>query len=389
MSDETILPRAVPDRGEHERHHAEPVVQIFAEASGLDFGLQLLVGGRDQTHVHRDFSGAAKAPEGLGLEHLEELGLQLRREVADLIEEDRAVVGDLEEALLPVFRVGERTLLVAEQLGVEEGGVESRAVDLDEGCLGPGTEVMNHAGDPAFARSALSGEENGGPFALSEERDLMGEVLHAGGRAERIEAVIGRALNQEGFVYAAEPRLVGDPGGGGGQVLHVHRLGQEVLGAELHGAHRRGDVRLAREQDDGGVPLAQVLQHFQAIHPGKPEIQHDHLRPKPIEGGQACLPAQLPCDLIAQSLEIVSDTAQNVDIIVDQQNRSQASEGPRAEGSDHTAETHPPETKHSRPERHASGGGGDHDADGGGNDRRRKGSDAAGLPVELDRLDGR
>ena len=140
--------------------------------------------------------------------------------------------------------------------------------------------------------------------------------------AQRIQPVAGRALHQQRLVDPAEPRLVGHARGGGGQVLHVHRLGQEVLGAELHGADRGGDVALAGEQDDGGVPLAQVLQHLHAVHARQPEIQDDDLGPQPVEGGQARLAAQLPGHLVAQALEVVPDAAQNVDIVIDEENGS-------------------------------------------------------------------
>ena len=150
----------------------------------------------------------------------------------------------------------------------------------------------------------------------------MGEVLHARGRAQRVEAVPGRALAQQRLVDPAEPRLVGHPGGGGGEVLHVHRLGEEVLGAELHGADRGGDVALAGEEDDGGVPLAQVLEHLQAVHPRQAQVEDDHLGPQAIERGQPRLAAQLPGDLVRQALEVVPDAAQNVDIVIDEEDGS-------------------------------------------------------------------
>ena len=59
----------------------------------------------------------------------------------------------------------------------------------------------------------------------------------------------GSALDQQGLVDPPQPRLVGDPGRGRGEVLHVHRLGEEVLGAELHRPDRGGHIGLAGQQD--------------------------------------------------------------------------------------------------------------------------------------------
>ena len=51
------------------------------------------------------------------LEHAQELGLQRQRQLADLVEEQRAAVGRLEVApACAAIGAGERALLVAEQL---------------------------------------------------------------------------------------------------------------------------------------------------------------------------------------------------------------------------------------------------------------------------------
>ena len=56
--------------------------------------------------------------------------------------------------------------------------------------------------------------------------------------------------------------------------------------------------------------------------PGKRQIQDDHFGPQPVERGQARLAAQLPGDLVAEALEVVPDAAQNVDIVIDQEDRA-------------------------------------------------------------------
>jgi hypothetical protein len=127
----------------------------------------------------------------------------------------------------------------------------------------------------------------------------------------------GRALDQERLVDPAKPGLVRHPGGRRGQVLHVDGLGEEVFGAELHRANRGGDVGLAGEEDDGGVALAEVLQHLHAVHPGEPEVEDHHLRAQAVEGGQPGLAAQLASDLVADPLEVVADAAQHVNVVVD------------------------------------------------------------------------
>ena len=79
--------------------------------------------------------GAAEPLECALLEHPQQLGLQLERQVADLVEEQRAAVGQL-EAARPSRRdgAGEGALLVAEQLALEQAGGQRGAVDVTKAC---------------------------------------------------------------------------------------------------------------------------------------------------------------------------------------------------------------------------------------------------------------
>ena len=56
------------------------------------------VGGAHDAHVHRDLPVPAQPGELRILQHLQHLGLQARAHLPDLVQEDRAAVGDLEAA---------------------------------------------------------------------------------------------------------------------------------------------------------------------------------------------------------------------------------------------------------------------------------------------------
>ena len=67
------------------------------------------------------------------LQHAQQLHLERRRQLADLVEEQRAAVGRPEEAgLALVVGAGEGALLVAEQLALEQRLGQRAAVDGDE-----------------------------------------------------------------------------------------------------------------------------------------------------------------------------------------------------------------------------------------------------------------
>ena len=68
------------------------------------------------------------------LEHAQQLHLQRQRQLADLVEEERAAVGRLEETRLVADGAGEGALHVAEELGLEQVLRDRRAVDRDEGA---------------------------------------------------------------------------------------------------------------------------------------------------------------------------------------------------------------------------------------------------------------
>ena len=78
------------------------------------------MGRADDAHVDRDLLAAADALDHALLQEAQQLGLQRHRQVADLVEEERAAVGRLDLAQGLLGRAGERALLVAEQFALEQ-----------------------------------------------------------------------------------------------------------------------------------------------------------------------------------------------------------------------------------------------------------------------------
>ena len=105
---------------------------------------------------------AAHALELLLLDQAQDLGLQRQRQVADLVQEQRAVVGHLGLAHLAPARAGEGALLVAEQLVLEQRLGDGGAVDGHEGALGAVGELVQRAGQQLLAGAALAQQQHGG-----------------------------------------------------------------------------------------------------------------------------------------------------------------------------------------------------------------------------------
>ncbi len=149
-------------RRQGHRHDVQPVVEVLAELAALHLGGEVAVRRRDEPHVDLDGLHPAHPLELLLLEDAEELDLEGGRDVADLVEEERAAVGELEAPLLAADGAGEGALLVAEELGLEERLGEGRAVHLDEGLVGARRLLVKRLGDELLAGAGLAQDEDGG-----------------------------------------------------------------------------------------------------------------------------------------------------------------------------------------------------------------------------------
>ena len=80
-----------------------------------------------------------------------DLGLQRQRQVADFVQKQRPAMRQLESAWLPGRRARERTLLVAEQLGLQQRVWNRRAVDRHEWTVVPRAQRVQRAGKELLA----------------------------------------------------------------------------------------------------------------------------------------------------------------------------------------------------------------------------------------------
>jgi hypothetical protein len=155
--------RALAERREADPHDGEPVEEILAEAPGRDLLGEVAVRRGDDANV--DAAGRIRAQPAYleALEGAQELRLEIERELADLVEEERPSVGRLDRALAIGDRSGERTPDVTEELALDEGGGDRRAVEHHERA--PGAR--------ALLVQRLRGELLAGPGLSLDERISM------------------------------------------------------------------------------------------------------------------------------------------------------------------------------------------------------------------------
>ena len=157
-----MSPAALAQRRHDDRDHVEAEEQILAELAALDRLLEILVGRRDHAHVHLDRARRSEPLDLLLLQDAQHLGLRLRAHVADFVQEDRPAIGLLELADLLLGGAGERSLLVAEQLRLDQFLGDRRAVDLHEPLAGARAVAVDGAGDELLADAALAEQQHGG-----------------------------------------------------------------------------------------------------------------------------------------------------------------------------------------------------------------------------------
>src|SRR6267378_1998601 len=88
---------------------------------------------------------------GCLLQRAQELRLRGEGKVHDLIEEQASALGALELPLLSLMGPRERTLLVAEELRLDQGVRNRATVDRDKRLVTSSTQLMDRASDELLA----------------------------------------------------------------------------------------------------------------------------------------------------------------------------------------------------------------------------------------------
>ena len=100
----------------------------------------------NKTNIDSPIANFTQAAEPFLLQDFEQLALNLKIHIADLIEKHRAAVRDLEKSHFAVHRARKSAPLMTEQLRLEKLPRQSGAVEIDEGLFRPRTVVAQPSG---------------------------------------------------------------------------------------------------------------------------------------------------------------------------------------------------------------------------------------------------
>ena len=266
-----------------QRRHADlddvhAVKQVLAELALGDQRREILVSRRQDAHVDRRFPGLADRPHALLLDDAQQLDLHVQRQVGDLVQEQRAALGGLDQALLVGDRAGEAALLVAEQLALHQLGRDRAAVHRHERPVAARAGIVDQVRDQLFAGAGLAIDMYR-RLAARDTLDHLAQLLHRARAAQQLHlrqlqrALAGLAELERGRDQLAQRR-------------HVERLGNEIERAELERADSGLDVAVRRDHRHRRLRLVRLdpLDDVQAVAVGQP-----HVGEAQIEGGAAQL----------------------------------------------------------------------------------------------------
>src|SRR5438067_3158839 len=183
----------------------EAIEEILAEATFFDALLQIHVGGSDDAHIYLNLADATQMHELAVLEHSQDLGLSFQIHGADLIEKNRAAVGDFEQALLGSDGAGEGALDVAKQRGFQQVSGHGAGIHGNEWPVFARRVHVNGFGDQLLAGSALALDEHGGAAGghLAHQIEYAEHGLALADDVFKVVALFERPLELDVFFFYA------------------------------------------------------------------------------------------------------------------------------------------------------------------------------------------
>src|SRR5262249_13111201 len=191
-------------RWDPDREDVQAIEQVLAESPLRDLRLQIPVRGTDDANVDRQGPGASDPLEFPFLQDAEQLRLRFGRKLGHLVEEERSTMCQLEPSETALQRTGERSLLVAEQLALDQCRSDRGAIDLDERTVTSRAELMHGIREELLPGSGLAEQEHG-RLGGSDTLDAGEHLTNGLAVSNDARAQLGTQLFSEIDVLGLEP----------------------------------------------------------------------------------------------------------------------------------------------------------------------------------------
>ncbi len=228
--------------------------------------------------VGLDVAVGADPAELPGLERAQDLDLGRRTHLADLVQEQGALVRHLQEPVLEPVGARERAALVPEQLALEEGVLERAAVDDGQGGRRSRAIGVEGPGDQLLPRAALALDQDRGQRACGLV-DQGEDALDPRALADDLgEGVVSPECRLEVQGLAAPGGLLAGRAQDVVEVLEVEGLRDEVEGPVSGHVRSGGDGPAGGGDDDlrGGRHGPDRPQRVGSRHARQVQIEEDH-----------------------------------------------------------------------------------------------------------------
>ena len=149
-------------RGQAKGENHESMVEIAPERPIRNGQLEVHARCGENAHIDVDHTLATDAAEFTILDGRQQLCLQWKRQLADLVEEERAAIGLFEKAAVGLLCAGEGAANMAEELGLEEGVRHARTIDSDERATATRGFGVDRARKQPLAGPALARDQDRG-----------------------------------------------------------------------------------------------------------------------------------------------------------------------------------------------------------------------------------
>src|SRR5690554_1933233 len=179
LSEHRDIARARAEGRKIDAHDIKSIIKIFPKGLCLHRLFEIAVCRCDNADIDGERLVAADTFKGPLLKEAKELHLRRERDLADLVEKERAPIGLFEAALAPNLRTCEGTALMPKELGLKEGFGERRAIQAYKRLISASREVMDGGGDELLTRPRFAGDEDR-RAALCDLLDRLEHALHRG-----------------------------------------------------------------------------------------------------------------------------------------------------------------------------------------------------------------
>ena len=203
MRQEIDILAAVTQGREMDFNGIQAKEEILAKSAGGGFGVDVGVGGRENSHIDAPRRGRADALEIPGFQDAQEFRLQVERDVGDFVQKQRAAVREFEPPNAVGTRIGEGALDVAEELAFENAFGETAGIHGYHWLRRARRQSMKGSSDNFFARAVLAGDQNVGIRRANLPNQLE-DRSHGG----RLREKRGAGFSAQDAVFRFETRCL-------------------------------------------------------------------------------------------------------------------------------------------------------------------------------------